>query len=318
MSRAPFHIWRLIYENASVCFCPKMPCTNVHCLTPSPTKRPVDVTRGKSEYVDSPLYSSFNGSCGYWGFPASHVAPQVIPWLVVVFQWFSLVPWFSWFPWLVCVLFCFLLFLLFLWFLMFLWFSLLVWLQSDVASQQLINLTLKMTIARFVETSVTVNNNPFQDHTHLDDHFPPTLDTGIYFHLSQYSGSFKVTLSCSKKHFVTDLTYVQKPSLLLEKQLLARRYLPIYSESTEEEIFWGNVNKMMKDRRRIWTILLRCPDVSQWRTKNLMSKLHFVCIFASENSQLYILMLQINWVPFLSLQSGALNLSWPVLGSWDL
>lgn len=75
---------------------------------------------------------------------------------------------------------------------------LLVWLQSDVASQQLINLTLKMTIARFVETSVTVNNDPFQDHTHLDDHFPPTLDTGIYFHLSQYSGSFKVTLSCSK------------------------------------------------------------------------------------------------------------------------
>ena len=143
------------------------------------------------------LYSSFNSSCGYWGFPASHVAPQVLPWLVVVFQWFSLVPWFPWFPWLVCV-FCFLLFLLFLWFLMFLLFPLLVWLQSDVASQQLINLTVKMTIARFVETSVTVNNNPFQDHTHLDDHFPPTLDTDIYFHLFQYSGSFKVTLSCSK------------------------------------------------------------------------------------------------------------------------
>ena len=184
MSRAPFHTWRLIYENASVCFCPKMPCTNVHCLTPSPPKRSVDVKRGKSEYVDNPLYSSFNCSCGCWGFPASHVAPQVLPWLVVVFQWFSLVPWFSWFPWLVCVFFCFLLFLLFLWFLMFLWFSLLVWLQSDVASQQLINLTLKMTIARFVETSVTVNNNPFQDHTHLEDHFPPTLDTDIYFHLS--------------------------------------------------------------------------------------------------------------------------------------
>lgn len=81
---------------------------------------------------------------------------------------------------------------------MFLLFPLLVWLQSDVASQQLINLTLKMTIARFVETSVTVNNNPFQDHTHLDDHFPPTLDTDIYFHLFQYSGSFKVTSSCSK------------------------------------------------------------------------------------------------------------------------
>ena len=31
-----------------------MPRTNVHCLTPSPPKRPVDVKRGKSEYVESP------------------------------------------------------------------------------------------------------------------------------------------------------------------------------------------------------------------------------------------------------------------------
>ena len=31
--------------------------TNVHCLTPSPSKRPVDIKRGKSEYVDSPLHS---------------------------------------------------------------------------------------------------------------------------------------------------------------------------------------------------------------------------------------------------------------------
>ena len=111
MSRAPFHAWRLIYENASVCFCPKMPCTNVHCLTPSPPKRPVDVKRGKSEYVDSPLYSSFNGSCGYWGFPASHVAPQVLPWLVVVFQWYpsflSDLKMYTGATWLVCVFFCF-------------------------------------------------------------------------------------------------------------------------------------------------------------------------------------------------------------------
>ena len=32
-----------------------MPHTNVHCLTPLPTKRPVDVKRGKIEYVDGPL-----------------------------------------------------------------------------------------------------------------------------------------------------------------------------------------------------------------------------------------------------------------------
>lgn len=36
---------------------------------------------------------------------------------------------------------------------------------------------------------------------------------------------------------MTDLTFVQKPSLLLEKQLPGRRCLPIHSESTEEEIF---------------------------------------------------------------------------------
>ena len=42
------------HVHASVYFCSKMPRTNVHCLTPLPPKRPVDVKRGKSEYVDSP------------------------------------------------------------------------------------------------------------------------------------------------------------------------------------------------------------------------------------------------------------------------
>ena len=36
-----------------------MPHTNVHCLTPLPTKRPVDVKRGKIEYVDGPLIKTF-------------------------------------------------------------------------------------------------------------------------------------------------------------------------------------------------------------------------------------------------------------------
>ena len=36
ISRAPFHTWRKIYENASVCFCPKMPRSNDLCLTPPP------------------------------------------------------------------------------------------------------------------------------------------------------------------------------------------------------------------------------------------------------------------------------------------
>ena len=37
-----------------------------------------------------------------------------------------------------------------------------------------VTLTLKMTTARIVGTSVTVNNSPIQDYVHLDDHPQPT------------------------------------------------------------------------------------------------------------------------------------------------
>ena len=37
-----------------------------------------------------------------------------------------------------------------------------------------LTLTLKMTTAKVVETSVTVNNSPVQDYVHLDDHTQPT------------------------------------------------------------------------------------------------------------------------------------------------
>ena len=52
-----FHsTWCKTYENASVCFCPKMPCTNIHCLTPShPPKCAVDIKWEESEYVNAPL-----------------------------------------------------------------------------------------------------------------------------------------------------------------------------------------------------------------------------------------------------------------------
>ena len=40
-----------------------------------------------------------------------------------------------------------------------------------------LTLTLKMTTAQVVETSVTVNNNsPIQDYVHLDDQTQPTLE----------------------------------------------------------------------------------------------------------------------------------------------
>ena len=37
-----------------------------------------------------------------------------------------------------------------------------------------LTLTLKMTTAKVVETSVTVNKSPVQDYVHLDDHIQPT------------------------------------------------------------------------------------------------------------------------------------------------
>ena len=40
-----------------------------------------------------------------------------------------------------------------------------------------LTLTLKMTTAHVVETSVTVNNNsPIQDYVHPDDHTQPTFE----------------------------------------------------------------------------------------------------------------------------------------------
>ena len=39
-----------------------------------------------------------------------------------------------------------------------------------------LTLTLEMTYAQVVETSVTVNNSPIQDYVHLDDHAQPTYE----------------------------------------------------------------------------------------------------------------------------------------------
>ena len=39
-----------------------------------------------------------------------------------------------------------------------------------------LTLTLKMTTAQVVETSVTVNSSPIQDYVHPDDHAQPTYE----------------------------------------------------------------------------------------------------------------------------------------------
>ena len=50
--------------------------------------------------------------------------------------------------------------------------------QSLIPSTDLMQLilTLKITTARIVETSVTVNNSPIQYHVHPDDHMQPTYE----------------------------------------------------------------------------------------------------------------------------------------------
>ena len=50
--------------------------------------------------------------------------------------------------------------------------------QSIMPSTDVIQLTLslKMTTAQVVETSVTVNNSPIQDYVHLDDQTQPTFE----------------------------------------------------------------------------------------------------------------------------------------------
>ena len=62
---------------------------------------------------------------------------------------------------------------------------LLIWLVNQINNQSIIpstdviqlSLTLKMTTAQVVETSVTVNNNsPIQDYVHLDDQTQPTFE----------------------------------------------------------------------------------------------------------------------------------------------
>ena len=45
-----------------------------------------------------------------------------------------------------------------------------------------LTVTLKMTTAQVVETSVTVNNNsPIQDYIHLDGHTQPTYEINMLF-----------------------------------------------------------------------------------------------------------------------------------------
>ena len=96
--------------------------------------------------------------------------------------------------------------------------------QSLIPSTDVIRLTLtlKMTTARVVETSVTVNNNgPIQDYVHLDDQTQPTLmkcavpsitplspnyreDVGNQFPFITQLSNAPFTYGCFKNHCVKE------------------------------------------------------------------------------------------------------------------
>ena len=65
-----------------------------------------------------------------------------------------------------------------------------------------VKLTLKMTTAQVVETSVTVNNNsPIQDYVHLDDHAQPTYEmTPVFKPFTDIK--FTLLLVMSNQNFV--------------------------------------------------------------------------------------------------------------------
>ena len=53
--------------------------------------------------------------------------------------------------------------------------------------------TLKLTTAQVVETSVTVNNSPIQDHVHLDDHAQPTYEYRLWVFLKLFRAITKLS-----------------------------------------------------------------------------------------------------------------------------
>ena len=71
-----------------------------------------------------------------------------------------------------------------------------------------LTLTLKMTIAQVVKTSVTVNNSPIQDFVHPDDHTQPAdvrlvTETTVIMQVAEtkfFGVIIDQRLSCRKRH----------------------------------------------------------------------------------------------------------------------
>ena len=93
-------------------------------------------------------------------------------------------------------------------------------LSTDVIQ---LTLTLKMTTAQVVETSVTVSNNsPIQDYVHPDDQTQPTFENDSWvqtFH-STLLVEFSINIACyEKKATIPGFTRIIRKSKGLQKSL---------------------------------------------------------------------------------------------------
>ena len=74
-----------------------------------------------------------------------------------------------------------------------------------------LTLTLKMTTAQVVETSVTVNNNsPIQDYVNPDDQTQPTFDIRVLYVLTDLSGKGKLSKQIALE-FLGFIAYNEQP-----------------------------------------------------------------------------------------------------------
>ena len=71
-----------------------------------------------------------------------------------------------------------------------------------------LTLTLKMTTALAVETSVTINNSPIQDYTHPDNHAQPTYVILLHEKLLQFDWLRAVVFQLNLKYLHVKITNV--------------------------------------------------------------------------------------------------------------
>ena len=80
-------------------------------------------------------------------------------------------------------------------------------------------LTLKMTTAQVVETSVTVNNSPIQDYVHPDDQTQPTYIHSVLF-CSNYQDLFHYQLYLLLRVTISQAVFKNLADLITEYSVL--------------------------------------------------------------------------------------------------